>query len=199
MKKKTIMKTILSLTLVAFLLCGCGNSTDATTTSEDMPEEVVEPVEAPDTEEKEEVTEPKEKEELKQEEVMEEILTEMPEAQVTTTVADITEFVQYMASLDPTTPHIVIWNETGGYVIDMGEGEYYQLKKDDRIFTNLSENIRKHSYKLPRTGTRGITSAMEIIPNYSEFEKPQETMYKIYTDSEDEGILLTCYLDAPVE
>ena len=192
----TVLRTILSVTLAAFLLCGCGNSTDETTTSEDLPE-VVEPVEAPDTEEKEEVTKPAEEEET--EEPTDGTSNEMPEAQVTTKVADITEFIQYMASVDPETPHIVIWNEAEGYVIDIGEGQYYQLKVDDRIFTNLSENIKKHSYKLPRTETKGITGAMEIIPNYSEFENPQETMYKIFTDSEDEGILLTCYLYAPAE
>lgn len=204
MKREKVLRTILSVTLAAFLLCGCGNSTDETTTSEDVPE-VVEPVEAPDTEEKEEVTKPAEEEETKQEEVTEEptdeTSNEMPEAQVTTTVADITEFAQYMANVDPTTPHIVIWNETEGYVIDMGEGEHYYLKSDDRIFLNTSANMSSGSDSIPEIKDISTSGSYEVIPDYTKFDKPQKAIYKIWTDDDPngEGIKITCYLDAPAE
>lgn len=198
MKKMTVLRTILSVTLAAFLLCGCGNSTDETTTSEDVPE-VVEPVEAPDTEEKEEVAKPAEEEVV--EEPTEETSNEMPEAQVTTTVADITEFAQYMASVDPTTPHIVIWNEAQGYVINMGEGEYYQLKADDKIFLNWNTNIKEMSYSIPEESYESTAEAIEITPDYSKFDNPHECRYKVVLadDPSGERIKLTCYLDAPAE
>ena len=205
MKKMTVLRTILSVTLAAFLLCGCGNSTDATATSEDVPE-VVEPVEAPDTEEKEEVTKPaEEEEETKQEEVVEEpteeTTTEMPEAQVTTTVENFDGLVAYVQSLDPNTPHIVIYNEAEGYIIDMKEGEYYQLKKDDRIFLNVNSDYMKNAaYSIPEISYQPIAGGWEIIPDYSKFETGESHYYDIYlSDNLDEYIEISCYLDPPAE
>lgn len=207
MKKKTVLKTILSLTLATSLLWGCGNSTDATTTSENVPEKVAEPVETPDTEEKEEVTEPAEEEELKQEEATEEpaeeISTEMPEAQITTTVKNFGEFLNYVDSLDKQTPMLLIYNEDEGYVFNMGEGEYYQLKGNDRIFTYLTENHYASSDTLeagPGVGIKG--SLFEAIPDYSKYDSPHEVIYEVYyTEEFEKGncFSITCYLDAPAE
>lgn len=207
MKEKTVLRTILSLTLAAFLLCGCGNSKNEVPV-EEAPEVASEEevIEEPEKEEIQEAQQPAEEETPAEEEVTEEpkeeeTSTDMPEAQVTTTVADITEFAQYMANLDPKTPHIVIWNEAEGYVIDMGEGEYYQLKNGDRIFLNSNAEIRKHSYKLPELRNEPASLWFECIPDYNKFENPQKTIYKIWTadDPNGDGIMITCYLDAPAE
>ena len=126
MKEKTVLRTILSLTLAAFLLCGCGYSKNEAPV-EEAPEVASEEevTEEPEKEEIQEAQQPAEEETPAEEEVAEEpeeeeTSTDMPEAQVTTTVADITEFAQYMANLDPKTPHIVIRNEAEGYVISAG-------------------------------------------------------------------------------
>lgn len=206
MKKINVLRLVLSVTLAAFLLCGCGNSKEAP--AEEAPEVAEEEVtEENEVEEKEETLQPTEEEtpvgeEVAEEPKEEETSTDMPEAQVTTTVADITEFAQYMEGIDPKTPHIVIWNEAEGYVIDMGEGEYYQLKNDDRIFLNSNAEIKKISYKLPELRKEPAALWLECIPDYSEFEDPQECIYWILTKeavSDDEGTWITCYLDAPAE
>lgn len=206
MKKEKVLRLVLSLTLAAFFLCGCGDSKE--TPAEEAPEVAAEEevTEEPEIEEEEEALQPAEEEtpvgeEVAEEPKEEETSTDMPEAQVTTTVADITEFAQYMEGIDPKTPHIVIWNEAEGYVIDMGEGEYYQLKNDDRIFLNSNAEIRKHSYKLPELRNEPSALWFECIPDYNKFEDPQKTIYKIWTDNDPNGngIMITCYLDAPVE
>lgn len=207
MKEKTVLRTILSLTLAAFLLCGCGNSKNEAPV-EEAPEVASEEevTEEPEKEEIQEAQQPAEEETPAEEEVTEEPKEEetsidMPEAQVTTTVADITEFAQYMANLDPKTPHIVIWNEAEGYVIDMGEGEYYQLKIDDRIFLNSSTDMESISYSIPELDKELGALGHESIPDYSQFDKPHECRYKITLkdDPSGERIKLTCYLDAPAE
>lgn len=201
----TVLRTILSVTLAAFLLCGCGNSTDETTTSEDLPE-VVEPVEAPDTEEKEEVTKPAEEEETKQEEVVEEPTEEtyngMPAAKVATTVSDIYAFLDYAESLDE--PALLIYNESEGYVINMGEGEYYQLKGNDRIFEFWSNNgaIEARSTLKPLEETSMRKNLYEVIMTSGSNDSPQENNFVVFfTENEYDGeyFILTYYLDAPAE
>ena len=203
MKKANVLRLVLSVTLAAFLLCGCGNSKEAP--AEEVPEVAAEEVtEENEVEEEQETVEEETSagEEGAEEPSEEETSTDMPEAQVTTTVADITEFAQYMEGIDPKTPHIVIWNEAEGYVIDMGEGEHYQLKNGDRIFLNSNAEIRKHSYKLPELRNEPAALWFECIPDYNKFEDPQECIYWILTKdavSDDEGTWITCYLDAPAE
>lgn len=92
MKKAAVLRTILSVTLAAFLLCGCDNSTD--------------------TEEKEEETK-------------------------ATTASDIYAFGDYAKSLSEQT--LLIYSKSEGYVINMEEGKYYQLKENDRISENFSD------------------------------------------------------------
>lgn len=59
----------------------------------------------------------------------------------TTVVANIDEFAQYMTTLSPTEPAIVIYNEGSGDVYNIQEGEVYHLKSDDRIFQRCSEEV----------------------------------------------------------
>lgn len=207
MKKMTVLRTILILTLTAFLLYGCGNSKDEAPAKE-VPEVAAEEevTEEPEKEEEQEAQQPAEEETPAEEEVAEEpkeeeTSTDMPEAQVTTTVENIDGLVAYIQSLNTNTPHIVIYNEAEGYIIDMKEGEHYQLKKDDRIFLNVSSNMKTVSYSIPEMKYESIVGGGEIIPNYSEFSSPQEAIYGILLEeaTNDEKIYLICYLDAPVE
>lgn len=209
MKGKILkLRNLLTMAIIVACLIGCGDqkNTTAEPTTEveeptvtEKPAETVEPTDEADSEKVEEKEEPKQEEVV--EEPTEETSNEMPEAQVTTTVADITEFAQYMASVDPTTPHIVIWNEAQGYVINMGEGEYYQLKADDKIFLNWNTNIKEMSYSIPEESYESTAEAIEITPDYSKFDNPHECRYKVVLadDPSGERIKLTCYLDAPAE
>lgn len=196
MKKKTYLRLVLSLTLAAFLLCGCGNSKDEAPTEEvtEVAEEEV--TEEPEKEEEQEAQQPAEEETPADEGT----LTDMPEAQVTTTVENIDGLAAYIQSLDPNTPHIVIYNEAEGYIIDMKEGEYYQLKKDDRIFLNTNKNIKAASYSIPKISYQPIAGGSEIIPDYSQFKVGELHYYDIYlSDNTDEYVEISCYLDPPVD
>lgn len=204
MKKNLVLRTILVATIMAFLLIGCGK---AEVEPEEVPEVTQEEVKEPEVEKEEEAElqeeEQKEEEPEVQEEVVEEekASNEMPEAQVTTTVADNTEFAMYMSKIGETEPHVVIYNEVEGYVIDMKEGEYYQLKANDRIFFNWNTNIGEMSYSIPEKDYISTAEAIEIIPDYEKFDNPLECRYKIVLkdDPTGERIKLTCYLDAPAE
>lgn len=206
MKEKIVLRTILSLTLAAFLLCGCGNSKN------EAPVE-----EAPEVASEEEVTEEAEKEEIQEaqqpaeeetpaeEEVADKTNNGMPVAKVETTVNNYDEFINYIYSLDNQTPALLIYNENEGYVINMREGEYYQLKKDDRIFEYLSEREKAFSDTLmdPSNILGGEEkNIVEIRPDYSQYDSPHEVLYVVYfTEELEKGdyFLLTCYLDAPAE
>ena len=201
MKREKVLRTILSVTLAAFLLCGCGNSTDETTTSEDVPE-VVEPVEAPDTEEKEEVTKPaEEQEENKQEEVVEEPTEETEEV---TYITDYGSLEDFMSKLDPNNPAIVIYNDSEKYIVNIEDGQHYQMKKGDRIFLNIiGSSVGKYGYNLDVVygDTNDSISSeigVELLCDYKKFQKDQELWLKMKT--EDGQILqITCYLTAPAE
>ncbi|MGN0132806.1 MAG: hypothetical protein ACI4AA_10230 [Lachnospiraceae bacterium] len=189
--KRKLLQTVLCFTLAAILLCGCGNEKNESAT-EEVQESATE----------EDVTEELEKEEQEaQQPDEEEISADMPEAKVTTTVENFDGLVAYIQSLDTNAPHIVIYNEAEGYIIDMKEGEHYQLKKDDRIFLNVSSNMKTVSYSIPEMKYESIAGGGEIIPNYSEFSSPQEAIYGILLEeaTNDEKIYLICYLDAPTE
>lgn len=206
MKKINVLRLVLSVTLAAFLLCGCGNSKEAP--AEDAPEvaaeeEVTEENEVEEEEEQQSVEEETSAgEEGAEEPKEEETSTDMPEAQVTTTVADITEFLDYAESLKE--PAILIYNEKEGYVIKMGEGEYYQLKNEDRIFEKCPMEAVKRSVSYIENSTlqniRGTID--ERTYDYSKLESPQKINFVVFfTENEYDGdyFLLTYYLDAPAE
>ena len=124
----------------------------------------------------------------------------MPEAQVTKTVADITEFAQYMANLDPKTPHIVIWNETEGYVVDMGQGECYHLKSDDKIFLSTSEEVYASSNNIPGGTSNSGIYAFEATADYSQFDEPQRIYHTIFlNEAPNTEVKTEAYLYAPIE
>lgn len=205
MKKINVLRLVLSVTLAAFLLCGCGNSKEAP--AEEAPEvaaeeEVTEENEVEEEEEEQEFVEEETSagEEGAKEPKEEETSTDMPEAQVATTVADITEFAQYMANLDPKTPHVVIWNETEGYLIDIKNGEYYQMKTGDKIFESWNTEVDAIWSTIPEISRTGMAEAFEIIPDYTNFDSPNECIYGIYLKEDpNTPIYITYYLDAPAE
>lgn len=212
MKKMTVLRTILILTLTAFLLYGCGNSKDEAPAKE-VPEVAAEEevTEEPEKEEEQEAQQPAEEETPAEEEVVEEPADEtyngMSVAKVATTVSDIDAFLNYAESLDG--PALLIYNENEGYVINMGEGEYYQLKKDDRIFEYHSKLGKSWSDTLEAGGGSNIAKVdmisyvYEMKPDYSQYDSPHEVLYTVsYTgewENEEDYFLLTCYFDAPAE
>lgn len=209
MKNRKVWKLILSVTMAAFLLWGCGSAEgelaeEAGAAEATAEESVIEEEKAEETEKEEQnAQQPVEEETLAEEESVadEEIATDMPEAQVTATVENIDGLVDYMVALDPETPHIVIYNEAEGYIIDMKEGEHYQLKSDDRIFINSNSRIKQCTHAMPEIKFEPISGAQEIIPDYSKFDKPQKCAYGILCEDsvDDELTYLICYLDPPIE
>lgn len=206
MKKMTVLRTILSLTLTAFLLCGCGNS-EAAAPVEEVPEVTEEQV----TEEpKEEVQQPAE-EETAEEEVVEEPEEEetpadMPEAQVTTTASEVGGLLAYMESLDPQKPAIVIYSEKdGGTIINMQEGQHYSLKEGDKIIVNECWDVITSS----KVDTNIVSNEFDTIsdcavilhPDYTKFGEKQKFFYaiRLKNDPDKELHTITCYLDAPAE
>lgn len=191
---RKLLQTILNVVFITFLLCGCANSKNDVSVEETpvVTEQQVSEADMGET-----------TEELKVEDTeTEEPSTEIPEAKITTTVANDYEFGNYIKALDPETPHIVIYNEAEGYIIDMQEGEHYQLKSDDRIFLNTreSENIKAVSYSIPEISYQPLEGAWEIIPDYSQFKVGEMHYYNMYlSDNYDEYIRLSCYLDPPAE
>lgn len=209
MKNRKVWKLILSVTMAAFLLWGCGSAEgeaaeEAGAAEATAEESVIEEEKAEETEkEEQDAQQPAEEETLAEEESVadEEIATDMPEAQVTATVENIDGLVDYMIALDHGTPHIVIYNEAEGYIIDMKEGEHYQLKSDDRIFLNVNMSVCYSSSSIPELSYEPLVGGREIIPDYSKFDRPHETIFGISTeDSIDvELTYITCYLDPPIE
>lgn len=208
MKKINVLRLVLSVTLAAFLLCGCGNSKEAP--AEEAPEvaaeeEVTEENEVEEEEEEQEFVEEETSagEEGAKEPKEEETYNGMPVAKVKITVDNFEEFLNYVDSLDNQKPALLIYNENEGYVINMGEGEYYQLKTDDRIFEYLSERYVMSSDTLEAGAGNGIkTHLFEMVPDYSQYDSPHKVIYKVFfTEDYQNGdcFRLDCYLDAPAE
>lgn len=201
MKKMTVLRTILILTLTAFLLYGCGNSKDEAPAKE-VPEVAAEEevTEEPEKEEEQEAQQPAEEETLAEEEVAEEpkkeeTSTDMPEAQVTTTVENWDGLLSYVEPLDPSIPHIIIYNEAEGYIIDMKEGEYYHLKSDDRIFLNASvDTYYMVSIPTSKDYINHESYIKEIIPDYSQFSNPQKVGYGVSVSKPEELSWIICNL-----
>ena len=211
MKGKILkLRHLLTMAILVACLVGCGNQESTTTeptteveepTVAEKPTETVEPTDEMESEEVEEKEEPKQEEVT--EEPTEETYNGMPVAKVETTVDNFEEFLNYVDSLDNQTPALLIYNENEGYVINMGEGEYYQLKTDDRIFEYDSERSVAITDTLKAgAGTNIKEYLYEMIPDYSQYDKPHKVIYKVFfTEDYQNGdcFRLDCYLDAPAE
>ena len=204
--KTKSMRLLVTLSLIVCLLVGCGNSkaetqpevaTEETPTVEEATEEVKEePTAEPETKEDEAVAEEttSEDETVAEETTVEE--TDSADPGEVTYITDFTSIDDYMASLDSESPAIVIYNEQEGYIINMQEGQHYQLKKDDQVILNFTDMI---GYGMNPELVDGISKnvgwaysvAMLKLEN---FVNDQE-FYII--DPNDNKI--TCYLTPPTE
>ena len=172
MKKNLVIRTILTAMVIACLLIGCGK---AEAVSEVTQEEIKE---------------------------SEESLNEMQEAQSIITVTEITDVANYIEKLDPMLPHIIIWNEVEGYIVDIGEGECYHLKKEDNIyFIWDNEKVIGHATSIPQLSFENTELGYKPIPDYSKFESPLKVWYGIQLkETNTKGfIYIHCYLYPPAE
>jgi hypothetical protein len=211
-----IKKWMIIIMVVIALCIGCGESEMAT---ESVREEDVQIAEENSAEENEQVAEESPAEENTQ------IVTESSEKESPTTVVqNIDEFAQYMVTLSPTEPAIVIYNEGSGEVYNIQEGQVYHLKSDDRIFQRCSEQVCRWSQNGVLSYDMSLDSksvccvdghfangaggeykeaefvGWEIMPDYTKQPANEEieTKYVIYLDEEGtEKKLLTVYFVIP--
>lgn len=112
------------------------------------------------------------------------------------TVTDFTSFEQYMDSLDPEKPAIVIYNNEEGYMVNMQEGQHYQMKKSDELFFNFQDAI-------------GYGMNLELVdggyqPVDHNYTKANLHLDK-FTDDQEFYVIdpddnkITCYLTPPSE
>ena len=223
MKKRNLIQMVVCVVFAMLLLCGCGASKEKSPVSEAGTEveaeasaedvgETTDAQTAGDTGEADETDGADEADKADKEEVgvgQAEEYKGLPVATVATTVSDPNAFLDYTETLKD--PALLIYNENEGYVINMGEGEYYQLKKDDRIFEYWSERGEEVSdtleaglgINLAKVGK--VSYVYEKKPDYTLYDSPHKVLYVVgfvagedYTNPE-EYFLLTCYLDAPKE
>ena len=226
MKKRKLIQMVLCVAFAMLLLCGCGNSkekspvseADAEVEAEVSAEGVGETTDAQtagdaggadETDGADVSGKADEADKAEAEDGQNEEYKGMPVATVATTVSDPNAFLDYTETLKD--PALLIYNENEGYVINMGEGEYYQLKKDDRIFEYMSERGVESSDTLEAGGGTNfakvdkVSYVYEMKPDYTIYDSPHKVLYVVgfvagedYTNPE-EYFLLTCYLDAPKE
>ena len=141
MKLKKFLHLFIILTMMSFFMFGCRNaeadtdsSTETETISAEAPETATE-VENPQKEEveKSEVVPEEEvaEEPTQPEEVEEPVATDEPVEVIG--IKEYADLTNYIATLDPDQPEIIIFNGVELYMIHMKEGQHYQLKADDEI------------------------------------------------------------------
>ena len=211
MKKREITKIIKSAAVVslsACLLVGCGNAG-----TENGSEKVVEETSAVeaaenDTAEEQSDTADSQTNEAASDEPTDKELDEAAggedgSASDTTSdpgevtyVTDFTSIDDYMDGLGSEKPAIVIYNQQEGYLINMQEGQYYQMKKTDELFLNFQDAIGYGmNLELVDGGYQPVDHNYTIANlNLDKFTDNQE-FYII--DPNDNKI--TCYLTPPSE
>lgn len=131
--------------------------------------------------------------------------TELTEAQVTTTILEAGNLLDYMDSLDSKQPAIIIYNPSAGTIINIQEGQHYNLKKDDQIIINRNwDSIESWAFNTEVVSNEFwelSDFAVVLNPDYTKFSENQEFYYKTWlTDDPNEvSQKLTCYLTAPTE
>ncbi len=227
MKNKLIQG--LAIAIVALTMIGCGSNSSQEEVVEMAGVEETETTDATRNETDDREGNKTEAQNETDEETMGVMEKEAEEAvhteqtQVTKVVDNVDEFVQYMVTLDPVEPAIVIFNEGTGEIINIKDGEKYQLRSDDRIFVRHSEEITKHSSngilshdtsldnhdvyntngRYAETGgvAEGYESelcAWEYVPDYTQYGKGEEveTKWKIFINDIEK--LITVYLTTPL-
>lgn len=207
MKLKKFLHLFIILTMMSFFMFGCRNAeadTDSSTETETIS------AEAPETATKvyveEETTEVEESEVVPEEEVAEEpeeVITEEPEVVEEEPVEVISvkehaDLTNYIATLDPDQPEIIIFNGVELYMIHMKEGQHYQLKPDDEIIFNCEGSLLGYGWPDVGDTAMSIGNYNILQVDYSKFEQDQEFFLKKKLKS-GEIVQRTCYLTPPTE
>lgn len=115
-----------------------------------------------------------------------------------TYVTDFTSIDDYMGGLDSEKPAIVIYNQQEGYLINMQEGQHYQLKAEDKILFNFESSVGYgYDHDLgssfePRNGY------VVYLADYSKISEDKD--FYLRKKLEDGSIVgVSCYLAPPVE
>ena len=231
MKKREITKIVHSLMvagLAACLLAGCGNakteSSSDTAVEETTDAEAATESEAAENEAAEEQSDASTEasnEENSSTETTDTDTTdssdeaEETESDTTTEATDtasdpgevtyITDFASiddYMGSLDSEKPAIVIYNQQEGYLINMQEGQHYQLNSNDVILRNIKEKDETgvlsdydsaFRYDL-ETGESVFPNYHMVIADYTKWTQEEKFYYKLYDKEGNELGGVTCYL-----
>ena len=206
MKKNTKSIVLLITLMLMVCLMGCSNAatqseetaqpetqvtveeeTTEVEESEVVPEEVV--AEEPEEVVTEEPTQP--------EEVEEPVATDEPVEVIS--IKEHADLTNYIATLDPDQPEIIIFNGVELYMIHMKEGQHYQLKPDDEIIVNREGSLIGCGWNLDLGDTSMSIDNYNILKvDYSKFEQNQEFFF-IKEQANGEDARRTCYFDPPTE
>lgn len=229
MKKREITKIVHSLMvagLAACLLAGCGNA--KTESSSDTAVEETTDAEAANESEAAENEAAEEQSDANAEALTEENSStettdtdttdssdEAEEAESDTTaeatdtasdpgevtyVTDFTSIDDYMGGFDmSTSPVIVIYNEQEGYLINMQEGQHYQLDSNDVILCNIKKTDNESDYDIAfrvdlETEEVVFPNYHMVIPDYTKWTKEEKYYFKIYDKEGNKLGAVTCYL-----
>lgn len=203
MKLKKFLHLFIILTMMLFFMFGCRNaeadtdsSTETETISAEAPEtatEVYVEEETTDVEESKVVTEePTQPEEVEEPEVVE-------DPGEVTYITDFTSISDFISTLDPTQPEIIVYNKFEPYIIVMQEGQHYQLKSNDQIIFNISDESILCGWDFDLGGDTIVLENYKILkPVYSNWEQNQEFFF-IKEQANGEDVKRTCYFDPPTE
>lgn len=229
MKKREISKIVQSLMvagLAACLLAGCGNakteSSSDTAVEETTDAEAATESEAAENEAAEEQSDANaealaeensstettdtdttdssdEAEEAESDTTAEATDTASDPGEVTY-VTDFTSIDDYMGGFDmSTSPVIVIYNEQEGYLINMQEGQHYQLDSNDVILCNIKKTDNESDYDIAfrvdlETEEVVFPNYHMVIPDYTKWTQEEEFYNIVYDKEGNELGGVTCYL-----
>ena len=202
--RKYLVLLMAVLALTSLFLFGCGKqetTTDTGTENEvvvaEAPKETVETKDAQ-----------KEQEEVVEEEITTDEAEEPEKAEESTAVdepvevmsiKEYAELTDYVSTLDPDQPEILIFNGVEMYIIHMKEGQHYQLKPEDEIIFSYEGSGIGYGWNIELgNSTISIENHNIFKADYSKFKQDQE----IYLDKELESgeiVKRTCYLTPPTE
>ena len=212
MKKREITKIVHSLMvagLAACLLAGCGNakteSSSVTAVEETTDAEAATESEAAENEATEEQSDASteasneensstettdtdttdssdEAEETESDTTTEATDTASSDPGEVTYITDFTSIDDYMGSLDSEKPAIVIYNQQEGYLINMQEGQHYQLDSNDVILRNIKKTDPYYdiTFRIDLgMGDIVYPQYKQFIPDYSKWVKEEEFYFEI--------------------
>lgn len=139
-------------------------------------------------------------------------------AETTVVLDDINSFADYMLNLEDGKTAVVVFNETSGEVTNIQDGEMYQLKADDRIFTKAWDEmafsgnglldaegevhgVYNTNGKYAEFGTvdKSVFCAWEYVPDYSMYEAGEEVESIYGSGRKDEDLeYIQVYFVTPI-